>query len=457
MTLPNFLKNIFSSPPKTVYLDPEKSNNLNTDANATHIVKTLQKKGFQSYLVGGCIRDALINIIPKDFDIATEAKPEEVKSAIRSARIIGKRFKLVHVYMGRQIYEVATFRSSKVNKELNPKIHSTSTSGRILRDNVYGNQTEDAARRDFTVNAMYYDPSSNCIIDYYQGLKDIKNKKIRFIGDPKTRITEDPVRMLRAIRIANKLNFKIDNNLKNLLKPMSNLLADIPAARLLEEYQKIFLSGKGCQNFKDLREYGLMQHFFPLVEKHLKKSPDLINYFYKACNNTDKRINKSLGINPAFLISIFLWSEFKEQLISIYKNIPKMPKQEAAVNAIDKTLRIQRETVTLTQRISQHVKEIWLLQYDLEKCNDKTTKEVASHPRFRAAYDFLIMRQGIDGVAQKSIDFWRPHQAATEQSRQHKYNRNNRFKRRSNMKPDQTSRQNPGRSHDSKHQKKPNN
>ena len=221
----------------------------------------MQKKGFQSYLVGGCIRDALINIIPKDFDIATIAKPEEVKSCIKSSKVIGKRFKLVHVYMSRQIYEVATFRSSKVNKELNPKVHSTSTSGRILRDNVYGNQTEDAARRDFTVNAMYYDPSSNCIIDYYRGLKDIKNKKIRFIGDPKTRIIEDPVRMLRAIRIANKLNFKIEKNLKNLLKPMSKLLADIPAARLLEEYQKIFLSGNGCQNFKDLREHGLMQYF----------------------------------------------------------------------------------------------------------------------------------------------------------------------------------------------------
>ena len=220
----------------------------------------MQKKGFQSYLVGGCIRDALINIIPKDFDIATIAKPEEVKSCIKSSKVIGKRFKLVHVYMSRQIYEVATFRSSKVNKELNPKVHSTSTSGRILRDNVYGNQTEDAARRDFTVNAMYYDPSSNCIIDYYRGLKDIKNKKIRFIGDPKTRIIEDPVRMLRAIRIANKLNFKIEKP-KNLLKPMSKLLADIPAARLLEEYQKIFLSGNGCQNFKDLREHGLMQYF----------------------------------------------------------------------------------------------------------------------------------------------------------------------------------------------------
>ena len=148
-----------------------------------------------------------------------------------------------------------------------------------------------------------------------------------------------------------------------------------------------------------------MQYFFPLVEKHLKKSPDLINYFYKACNNTDKRINKSLGINPAFLISIFIWPEFKEQLRFLYKKNPKMPKQEAAINAIDKTLKIQKETVTLTQRISEHVKEIWLLQYDLEKRNEKTSKEVASHPRFRAAYDFLIMRQGIDGVAQKSMTF----------------------------------------------------
>ena len=420
-----FIKKIFTLPPKKSRITSSKYEKINHDSNAISIVKTLQKHNKCAYLVGGCIRDALINITPKDIDIATSAKPEEIKKIIKNSRIIGKRFKLVHIYINRQIYEVATFRGcSKSTKNKNPKIHSQSNSGRILRDNIYGNMKEDAQRRDFTVNALYYDPTKNIIIDYHNGLKDIKKRIIKFIGDPTIRIKEDPVRMLRAIRIANKLNFSIDKNITQLLIPLSSHLSEIPAARLLEEYQKIFLSGKSFENFNDLRKYDLMQHLFPPVEKHLKNNPNLINLYNTVCKNTDERINNNLGINPAFLIAIFLWPEYQSRLKQDMKNSDFLTIDEAQHHSCNQTLKQQRDTITLTQRISQHIKEIWLLQSSLEKCSDKLTSTITSNYRFRAGFDFLVLRKEIDNIPDEIINFWKPHEAKSQSKKHYSENKN---------------------------------
>ena len=434
-----FIKKIFTLPPKKSRVTSNKYKNINHDTNAISIVKTLQKSDKSAYLVGGCIRDALINITPKDIDIVTSAKPEEIKHIIKNSRIIGKRFKLVHIYINRHIYEVATFRGcSKSTNNRNPKIHSQSNSGRILRDNIYGNMKEDAQRRDITVNALYYDPTKNIIIDYHKGLKDIKKRIIRFIGDPKTRIIEDPVRMLRAIRIANKLNFSIDKKIRQNLIPLSSHLSEIPAARLLEEYQKIFLSGKSFENFNDLRKYNLMQYLFPLIEKHLNQNPNLINLYHQACKNTDKRINNNLGINPAFLIAIFLWPEYKNTLKQDIKNSEFLTIDEAQYHSCNQTLKQQRESITLTQRISQHIKEIWLLQSQLEKCNEKLISTVTSNYRFRAGFDFLVLRKEIDNIPDKIINFWKPHEAKSQAKKHYSANKskyqkhkNNKYKNKS--------------------------
>jgi poly(A) polymerase len=412
-----FLKKVLSHPPKKTRTNLQQTQKLNHDTNAVSIIKTLQKHNHTAYFVGGCIRDSLINITPKDIDLVTSAKPEEIKKIIKNSRIIGKRFKLVHIYISRIIYELATFRGySKNQKHSNPKIHSQAQSGRILRDNIYGNIEEDAQRRDFTVNALYYNPSTNIILDYHNGLKDIKKKIIRFIGDPETRITEDPVRMLRAIRISNKLNFSIDKKIEKLLIPLSNHLADIPPARLLEEYQKIFLSGQSLKNFTDIRKYKLMKYLFPLIEKHLDKNHNLINLYHKACKNTDKRINNNLGINPAFLIAIFLWPEYKSQLKKDIQNNSFLTIDEAQYNSCNTTLKKQRETITLTQRISAHIKEIWVLQASLEKCNPKLTNIISSNHRFRAAYDFLMLRKELDNIPDKTIDFWKPFEIQSQKN-----------------------------------------
>ena len=413
----NIFKKLFTIPPKKVRAKAEHKNKLNNNYHAISIIKKLQENNYQAYFVGGCIRDSLIDIIPKDIDLVTSAKPEEVKKVIKNSRIIGKRFKLVHIYINRVIYELATFRGySKNIKHSNPKIHSQSHSGRILRDNIYGNIEEDAQRRDFTVNALYYNPVTNIILDYHKGLKDIKNKIIRFIGDPETRITEDPVRMLRAIRISNKLNFSIDKKIEKLLIPLSRHLSEIPTARLLEEYQKIFLSGQSLKNFTDIRKYNLMQYLFPLIEKHLEKNNKLITLYHKACKNTDKRINNNLGINPAFLIAIFLWPEYKHQLNKNIKKSSFLNIDEAQYSSCNTTLKKQRETITLTQRISAHIKEIWVLQESLEKCNPKLTNMIISHHRFRAAYDFLVLRKELDNIPDKTINFWKPFEVQSQKN-----------------------------------------
>ena len=235
--------------------------------------------------------------------------------------------------------------------------------------------------------------------------------------------------MLRAIRISNKLNFSIDKKIEKLLIPLSRHLSEIPTARLLEEYQKIFLSGQSLKNFTDIRKYNLMQYLFPLIEKHLEKNNKLITLYHKACKNTDKRINNNLGINPAFLIAIFLWPEYKHQLNKNIKKSSFLNIDEAQYSSCNTTLKKQRETITLTQRISAHIKEIWVLQESLEKCNPKLTNMIISHHRFRAAYDFLVLRKELDNIPDKTINFWKPFEVQSQKNHaKYKSKFNNKYK-----------------------------
>lgn len=380
------------------------------DPHALKVVKQLQQAGFQAYIVGGGIRDLLLGLKPKDFDIATDATPEQVKKTIRNCRIIGKRFRLAHVFFripgqyGQHIIEVATFRGSH-KQATSEKQGATRDDGMIIRDNVYGNIDEDAIRRDFTVNALYYDPINQVILDFVDGIKGIKKKKICLIGDPKTRYQEDPVRILRALRIGNKLNFKIQYQTKKQIKSCLDLLDGISPARLFEEYIKLFLLGRAEKNFETLRQYHCLEKLFPLVTQHLnnKMHKQIIT---AALKNTDKRIASGKSINPAFLISTFLWQPFvqtKKQHAEQDNNLSFYDAHQIAASDI---LRQQIQTVSIPKRFTETIREIWQLQPQLERRNRKKIYTILETPKFRAGYDFLLLRQQAGEVSKELTDWW---------------------------------------------------
>ena len=274
------------------------------DESALKVLYRLQKSGYHACLVGGAVRDLLLGIKPKDFDIATDATPEQVKSLFRNSRLIGRRFRLAHIVFGRHIIEVATFRG---HHEVSKSEH-LHESGRILRDNVFGEIGEDVWRRDFTVNALYYDISNFSIIDYFDGVKDIRNKKLKLIGEVETRFREDPVRMLRAIRFSAKLGFEIDDACQQAIYDFGHLLEDIPSARLYEESLKLFHSGHALESFNQLTKYDILKYLFPAASKGFSANPEAEQFFKLAMQSTDDRIKKGLRITPAFLFAALLWA-----------------------------------------------------------------------------------------------------------------------------------------------------
>ncbi|MEH6649195.1 MAG: polynucleotide adenylyltransferase PcnB [Motiliproteus sp.] len=387
--------------------------------NALKVLYRLKDAGYESYLVGGCVRDLQLGEHPKDFDVATEAHPEEVHDLFRNSRLIGRRFKLVHVRFGREIIEVATFRASHEAKHNDDEQHGKqSDGGMILRDNVYGTVEEDALRRDFTINALYYTIEDFSVHDYAGGWQDLQQRTLRMIGDPEARYREDPVRMLRAIRFAAKLEFIIAPDTQEPIKRLAPLLRDIPAARLHEEVLKLFLSGQGETTFMMLRQFNLFGALFPLTEREL--NGDNGDYaerlILEALRSTDDRIASGKSVTPAFLYAAMLWYPMLSVLERLkQQGVPPIPALHQATQEVHQ---IQSKASSIPRRFSGAMRDIWELQYRLPRRNGNRAEQLAEHPRFRAAYDFVLMRENsgedLDGLG----EWWTDYQAARGEQRQ---------------------------------------
>ena len=380
------------------------------DERAQNVVRTLKNAGFEAYIVGGAVRDLMVGLRPKDFDVATNATPEQVKGLFRRAFIIGRRFRIVHVVFGRgrenDVIEVSTFRAYLDNaaaeqvagnektsrSELAGMKHAVDSSGRVLRDNVWGPQEEDAVRRDFTINAMYYDPQTQVVVDYHNGFKDVKNRVIRMIGDPATRYREDPVRIIRAVRFAAKLSplgFSLENKTAAPLVKSQELLADVPQSRLFDEMLKLFLSGHAIESVSALREQHLHHGLLPMLDVVLEQ-PMGERFVMLALKNTDDRVLSGKSANPSFLFATLLWHEMLAAW-EIYKaeGHHLTPALHMAMNEVIAT---QAEKLAIHNRYTATMKEIWGLQPRFEQRAGKRPFGLLTHPRYRAAYDFLLLR-----------------------------------------------------------------
>jgi len=369
--------------------------------NAVKVLYRLNKAGFDAYLVGGGVRDILLGLKPKDFDIATNATPDEIKALFRNCRLIGRRFRLAHIVFGREIIEVATFRghhASATEKDKNcKKTSKQSEDGMLLRDNIYGSIDEDAERRDFTINSLYYSARSFKVYDFANGVQDVQDKVIRLIGDPETRYREDPVRMLRAIRFATKLDMKICDETKAPIQALAPLMANIPAARMFEEFLKMFISGKATANFEQLRHYNLFGYFFPAVEQALnnKSNEYLAAFINLAMANTDKRINNEQRVTPAFLFAAMLWYPLQGHIRQINASRQLAP-QDAFFAALSEVMPEQQRSIAIPKRFQGVMKDIWILQEKLVRREGQRAFKTFENPKFRAAYDFLLLRAEIE-------------------------------------------------------------
>ena len=365
---------------------------------ARKVCVVLQEKGFKAFVVGGTVRDLLIGHPPKDYDVATSATPEEVRAAFRRSRIIGRRFKIVHVMSGPETIEVSTFRSSQEAESADTDEH-----GRVLRDNVYGNQEQDATRRDFTVNALYYDPSNETIVDYHHGVADIEHKTLRMIGDPRTRYREDPVRMLRAVRLAAKLGLSIDPEARHPIREMGVLLENVPAARLFDEMLKLLFSGYAVKCLKQLREEGLHHGLLPLLDVILEQ-PMGERFVWLSLENTDERIRQDKSVSPGFLFATLLWHE----VLAAWERRKAAGEhgQPALFEVMDEVLDAQAGKLAITRRIAGDIKDIWALQPRFEKRTGKTPYRIIEQPRYRAGWDFLRLRAQAGEIPMDIVDWW---------------------------------------------------
>lgn len=367
----------------------------------------LRNAGYRACLVGGGVRDLLLGREPKDFDVATDAHPEHVRSLFRNCRLIGRRFRLAHVHFGPDIIEVATFRGlHDPDNDDDERDALLDERGRIVRDNVYGSIEEDALRRDFTVNALYYDIENFTVIDYVGGLEDLQAGLIRLIGDPEKRFREDPVRMLRALRFATKLGLRLHPETEAPLHALGQLLRDIPSARLFDEMLKLFLSGHGLQTFEGLRHHRLFEQLFPLTERALSREEQGFPHIFlaRALENTDKRVAEGKPVTPAFLIAALLWEPVRERLPQFLEDGESelMAMQLAA----DEVLRLQAERTALPRRFSTPAREIWAMQLRLPRHSGRRAQKLMEHPRFRAAYDFLLLRGAAGEQVGELCEWW---------------------------------------------------
>ena len=373
----------------------------NISKAALRVLYRLHEAGYDAFLVGGAVRDLLLGGHPKDFDVATNATPEDVKKLFRNCRLIGRRFRLAHVVYGPEIIEVATFRGTG---EDDGEGDRHIVDGRIVRDNVWGSIEEDALRRDFRVNALYYDISDFSVRDYVGGMQDVENRVLHLIGDPVTRYREDPVRMLRAVRLAAKLNFRIDDAAAAPFEELGPLLLDASPARLFDESLKLFLSGHGLKSFRMLEQSGLLKFMFPATARSLKRGDEALRALIEeGLRNTDARVAEGKSVTPAFLFAVLLWGEVRDLAHAwIVKGVES---SQAWGRAVAHVVSEQCQRVAIPRRFTITMEEIWALQPRFEQVQRKRVFRLMAHPRFRAAFDFLLLR-GAESSAIRELGQW---------------------------------------------------
>ncbi len=384
---------------------------------AVGVAAELAAAGFEAYLVGGCVRDLLLGKQPKDFDLATDARPDEIKQVFRKCRLIGRRFRLAHVRHGREIIEVATFRAElgdDVDSDVDEDERRVSAAGQVVRDNVYGSKEDDVVRRDFRVNALYYDPRTESVIDYVGGMEDLRVGILRTIGDPLDGFREDPVRMLRAVRFSAKLGFEIAPDAQAATSELASLLHHVPPARMYDEVLKLFHGGHAATTFDRLRDHGLFRYLFPFTEQCLDSTaPSLPSL---ALRNTDTRIRAGKPVIPAFLFASMLWDPVRTDAEKLVDQ--GQPTRRAWETATNDAIRDQAQHVAIPRRLAVVVKDIWELQARLEHRPPRMISRLMQHKRFRAAYDFLMLRAELGEVERKLGAWWSEIQEADADQRQ---------------------------------------
>jgi len=409
-----FSGRIFRAPqPKIIPFSSHGIARERISSSALKVTQTLQRHDFAAFVVGGAVRDLLLGREPKDFDIATDATPEDVRQLFRRSRIIGRRFRLVHVMFGADTVEVSTFRGGHAVE--NSEAHVADEHGRILRDNVFGDQQQDATRRDFTINALFYDPASQEIWDYHDGVADLKKRRLRMIGDPGQRYREDPVRMLRAVRFAASYGLEIEAGTRKPVRALAGLLQNVPAARLFDEMLKLLLSGYAFECVTKLRKEGLHHGLLPLLDVILGQ-PLGERFVMLALKNTDERVRADKPVSPAFLFAALLWHE----VLAAWKSIEAkgMRGIPALYQAMEQVSQVQAEKLAIPRRFGTDMKEIWALQPRLLQRSGRRPYRLLEHPRFRAGYDFLLLRCESGEVDTAIGEWWTRFQHADENARQ---------------------------------------
>ncbi len=381
--------------------------------NALKVLYRLRDAGFASLLVGGCVRDLMLGHEPKDFDVVTDAKPEQIQEVFRNARLIGRRFRLAHVHFGREIIEVATFRGNPSAQPVNPAAEHDGAiqEGRTRRApaadaNVFGTQEEDALRRDFTINALYYNIRDFAVMDYVGGAQDLNAGVLRMIGDPQLRYREDPVRMLRVVRFAAKLGFMIEAATAAPLRSLGYLLLEVPPARMFEEVLKLFHGGYAAETYELLRSHDLFRYLFPATDQSLASESDGFPRVLlpKALESTDARLAEGKPVNPAFLFAAFLWEPVRQQMERLTGE--GMKEQDALRHAADEVLRDQQRHISVPKRLSFPMREIWEMQLRFTRRQGRSAPRLLEHKRFRAAYDFLVLRAQSGAADPELAEWW---------------------------------------------------
>jgi poly(A) polymerase len=406
------------------------------DERAVRVVRTLKEGGFEAYIVGGAVRDLLVGRQPKDFDVATNATPEQVKGLFRRAFIIGRRFRIVHVVFGRgrdhEVIEVSTFRATmdasaaeavegneKTSKaELANKEHAVDASGRVLRDNVWGPQIEDAARRDFTVNAMYYDPETQVVVDYHGGIADAKRRVLRMIGDPETRYREDPVRIIRVVRFAAKLGFEIEEKTRAPITRMARLLDNVPQSRMFDEMIKLLQTGHALASLEELRKHGLHRGVFPIIDVVLDEAhrhDGREKFVQLAMADTDRRVEEGRSVAPSFLLACMLWHDVLDRW-NKHKAAGEHP-FPALQQAVDAVFDARIGDISGRGKLAADMREIWMMQPRFERRTGNTPFTMVEQPRFRAGFDFLRLRADAAEIEAELADWWEDFMLGTPEER----------------------------------------
>jgi len=413
-TIKKFVSRLFSpvtrGGPQRISRDQHGIDRRNVSRHAIKVCEVLRQHGYEGYIVGGAVRDLIVGLEPKDFDVATNATPEQIRPLFRRARIIGRRFQLVHVVFGQEIIETSTFRAPASQDQ------ETDEHGRILRDNVFGTHEQDAARRDFTMNALYYDPHTEEVIDYHHGVPDLKKRQVRMIGDPATRYREDPVRMLRAVRFAAKLNGTIETATRQPIETMASLIENVPASRLFDEMLKLLTCGHAMDCLRQLRGEGLHHGLLPMLDVVLEQ-PGGERFVELALERTDARVRSGKTVSPSFLFAALLWQQVDlrwQQLRA--KGEHTSP---ALVQAADSVLDEQTEKLAIQRRFSSDMREIWFMQPRFERRIGKTIYRMIEQPRFRAACDFLQLRAAAGEFDSVLAQWWMDLADGSDSTRAH--------------------------------------